>query len=403
MKKWLNIILIFLIILIVVLLSVLIYKDYLLQKKIKNAIIDIQLIDDLDITFNSNIKVSDLIKNINGNIVNDYKIDTDVLGNKRIDFFYINEQGIKIPYSININVIDDIPPLISIGTTYSVKVGYNKNLLDVILCGDNYDDNPTCTIKGDFDLNKVGKYSLVYEAIDSSGNISKKNFTLNVYKPSNNGNNSSSSKKVYFSDIYKEYKRNNTKVGIDVSKWQGKIDYEKVKNAGVEFAFIKLGGTNGFGGDYYIDSKFEENIEGFTRVGIPVGVYFYSYADSKEKAFIDALWVISKLKNYKIDLPVAYDWENWSSYNKFNLSFYNLTENARTFINTIEKFGYKSILYSSKSYLENIWLNYNEPVWLAHYTSKTNYKGKYNFWQMTSSGIVDGIKDNTVDINIMYE
>ena len=376
------------------------YQEYKEQERIKNAIIKVELIPELNIPINIEVYVMDLISSINGKIIDNYKIDTTKLGIKDVTFSFINEENIKVPYTFKINVVDVTPPVIWLNDTYSVKVGYSKKLEDVIMCGDDYDDTPTCYIEGEYDFNKVGKYPLVYNAVDASGNKTEKEFTLNVYKNSNST--SSSTKKVYFKDVVKEHKTENTQIGLDVSKWQGKIDYEKVKDAGVEFVFIKLGGSNGIEGDYYLDPMFKDNIEGFTKVGIPVGVYFYSYANSVLKAKQDAEWVVEQLKSYKIDLPIAYDWENWSSYNKFKMSFNTLTRSAETFIDTVESKGYQGILYSSKNYLEKIWLKGDYPVWLAHYTSKTNYQGDYDFWQMTSSGVINGITENTVDINIRY-
>ena len=376
------------------------YQEYKEQERIKNAIIKVELIPELNIPVNIEVYVMDLISSINGKIIDNYKIDTTKLGIKDVTFSFINEENIKVPYTFKINVVDVTPPVIWLNDTYSVKVGYSKKLEDVIMCGDDYDDTPTCYIEGEYDFNKVGKYPLVYNAVDASGNKTEKEFTLNVYKNSNST--SSSTKKVYFKDVVKEHKTENTQIGLDVSKWQGKIDYEKVKDAGVEFVFIKLGGSNGIEGDYYLDPMFKDNIEGFTKVGIPVGVYFYSYANSVLKAKQDAEWVVEQLKSYKIDLPIAYDWENWSSYNKFKMSFNTLTRSAETFIDTVESKGYQGILYSSKNYLEKIWLKGDYPVWLAHYTSKTNYQGNYDFWQMTSSGVINGITENTVDINIRY-
>ena len=376
------------------------YQEYKEQERIKNAIIKVELIPELNIPVNIEVYVMDLISSINGKIIDNYKIDTTKLGIKDVTFSFINEENIKVPYTFKINVVDVTPPVIWLNDTYSVKVGYSKKLEDVIMCGDDYDDTPTCYIEGEYDFNKVGKYPLVYNAVDASGNKTEKEFTLNVYKNSNST--SSSTKKVYFKDVVKEHKTENTQIGLDVSKWQGKIDYEKVKDAGVEFVFIKLGGSNGIEGDYYLDPMFKDNIEGFTKVGIPVGVYFYSYANSVLKAKQDAEWVVEQLKSYKIDLPIAYDWENWSSYNKFKMSFNTLTRSAEAFIDTVESKGYEGILYSSKNYLEKIWLKGDYPVWLAHYTSKTNYQGNYDFWQMTSSGVINGITENTVDINIRY-
>lgn len=377
------------------------YQDYKEKERIKNAIIKVDLIDNLEIEFNEKIYLSDLIESINGNLCKNYIIDTNVLGEKLVKFYFINEEDIKVPYEFTIKIVDKIPPLVWLNSTYTINVGDNINLLDKIMCGDNLDDSPLKEIIGEYDFSKVGTYPLMYKATDKSGNVTLKKFNL-IVKEKNNGGNSSSSNKIPFSEIYKNYKNSNTKIGIDVSKWQGDIDYQKVKDEGVEFAFIKVGGTNGINGDYYLDPKFEQNINGFLDVGIPVGIYFYSYANSVEKAISDANWVIEKIKDYDVTLPIAFDWENWSKFNQFNMSFYKLTNSAKAFIDTINKSGYKGILYSSKSYLENIWLKGDYPVWLAHYTSKTNYQGQYDYWQMTSSCKINGITSNTVDVNIMY-
>ena len=205
-----------------------------------------------------------------------------------------------------------------------------------------------------------------------------------------------------FTDIITNYKTDKTKIGLDVSGYQGEIDYDAVKNAGVEFVFIKVGGTLGIDGEYYVDSKFKRNIEGFNRVGIPVGIYFFSYAPSKKSAIKDAEWVYEQIKDYKVELPVVYDWENWSFYNEFNLSFYNLTANAEAFLDTLNKKGYEGMLYGSKNYIDKIWLQTKYPIWVAHYTDDPTISyEEYAFWQICDNGQIDGIYGN-VDINIMY-
>ena len=403
MNRFLKIIMIILISLVLLIGAYFGYKKYMEYKeemRIKNAIIKVELINPLEVEFNSDVKLSDLITSINGTLLDDFIIDTKIVGNKEINFKYINEEEIKVPYQFNLKIVDKTPPVIWLSDSYSVNVGYSKNLEEAIMCGDNYDDNPICYIKGEYNVNKVGKYPLIYEAIDSSGNKTTKEFILRVTNPSK-GNSKVTT--IPFRSLYNEYKKNNTKIGIDVSKWQGNIDYDKVKEAGVEFVFIKLGGQNGIGKDYYLDPKFKQNIEGFKRVGIPVGLYYYSYANSIEASEQDALWVIEQIKDYEIDLPIAYDWENWSSFNKFHVSFNTLTKSMEKFIETLNKHGYKGMLYSSKNYLEQIWLKTNRDIWLAHYTSNTDYQGKYLCWQRTSSAKISGITDNTVDVDICFE
>ncbi len=371
--------------------------------QIAHATIKVDLIDNLNIEVYSEIKLKDLIKNINGKLEKNTKIDTTELGKKEISFNYINDDNIKVPFSFNINIVDTTKPIISMYNSYSLYVGDDVDLAKEFFCGDNYDDNPKCLIEGEYNTSSVGEYPVTFKATDKSGNTISHDFIVYVKEKGNNSYTPTTPSTQAFSDIIQNYKTNKTKIGIDVSHWQGDINFSKVKEAGVEFAFIRVGSQKGIKGEYFIDNKFKRNIKGFNKVNIPVGIYFYSYADSKKAAIKEAKWIIEKIKKYDVDLPIVFDWENWGMYQEFNLSFYHLTEMANAFIKTVEDAGYDGMLYSSKNYLENIWYDTKHPVWLAHYTSKTNYEGDYKFWQLCSNGVVDGIADNMVDIDIMYK
>ena len=384
----------------IILLSV---GGFLLYKyiEIKNAVVKVVLKDNLEANFADTLKVSSFIESINGKIVDDYYLNTDSLGKKKIDFEYINDDGIKIKYNYEINVVDREAPLIWLGKSYNVTRGSEDNLIDKIMCGDNYDNNPECVIEGDYNLDNVGSYNLVFKATDSSGNVSKKKFILNVNEASSKKESNGVKSVTEFSDVIKDYKNDNTQIGIDVSKWQGDIDFSKLKSAGVEFVIIRIGSSTGINGENFIDSKFIQNIKNANSVGIPVGVYFYSYANSVDKAISDAKWIIENIKDYKVELPIAFDWENWGSFNTYELSFFGLTNMAKGFMDTVKDAGYDAMLYSSKTYLENIWMSVDYPVWLAHYTKNTNYAGDYSYWQICSNGRVDGINGD-VDIDIRY-
>lgn len=384
----------------IILLSV---GGFLLYKyiEIKNAVVKVVLKDSLEADFADTLRVSSFIESINGKIVDDYYLNTDSLGKKKIDFEYINDDGIKIKYNYEINVVDREAPLIWLGKSYNVTRGSEDNLIDKIMCGDNYDNNPECVIEGDYNLDNVGSYNLVFKATDSSGNVSKKKFTLNVNEASSKKESNGVKSVTEFSDVIKDYKNDNTQIGIDVSKWQGDIDFSKLKSAGVEFVIIRIGSSTGINGENFIDSKFIQNIKNANSVGIPVGVYFYSYANSVDKAISDAKWIIENIKDYKVELPIAFDWENWGSFNTYELSFFGLTNMAKGFMDTVKDAGYDAMLYSSKTYLENIWMSVDYPVWLAHYTKNTNYAGDYSYWQICSNGRVDGINGD-VDIDIRY-
>lgn len=396
---------IFLIILIILGVSGAFYYNYRETKKqeelIKNAKIEISTIDNLDIEFLTKLKVSDLITSINGKIVDDYEIDTKKVGIKTVDFIFINDDNIRLNYSIDINIVDTVPPLIWNASTYTVVKG-NEFDYSNVLCGDNYDSKPECSVVGDYDTNKIGSYKLEFKAVDSSGNEITSPFTLNVVesltptKPTNN-------EIVYkdYSDIVKTYKTDKTKIGIDVSSWQGDIDFAALKNAGVEFVIIRVGGNTGTEKDNFVDKKFNYNIEEANKYGIDVGLYFFSYANSKEHAIRDAKWVLDVIKDYDVKLPIAFDWENWNYFNSYNLSFYELTEMAEAFLDTLSKEGYKGMVYDSKNYLENMWLEVDYPIWVAQYNSSLSYKGDYLLWQICENGKVDGIK-GAVDVDIMY-
>ena len=117
--------------------GILLYK----YMQVKNAIVKVELKDNLEADFADTLRVSSFIKKINGKIVDDYVIDTDSLGMKKINFQYINDDGIKIKYSYEINVVDKEAPLIWLGKSYNVVKGSEDNLLEKIMCGDNYDSN----------------------------------------------------------------------------------------------------------------------------------------------------------------------------------------------------------------------------------------------------------------------
>ena len=399
--------LITLLLIIVVVLSILgynFYQKYRIEHAVKIVVLER---DELNVF--EDVHLKDIIKEINGNLINNKKIDTSKVGDLEISFEYITDEKIKVPYTINIKVSDKEKPFISKPSYYTVGVGeMTKEELEIeFFCGDNYDDNPKCTLEGDYDLTIPGNYQVTLKAEDSSNNINEHSFTLRVIERQKSSSKGNSNTGAYnytdYNDIIKKYKTENTKIGIDISHWQGTIDFKKIKENGVEFAYIRVGRGNGIGKEYILDDKFKEYIKGFNKENIPVGVYFYSYANSEEDAIKEAKWVLKQIKNYEVDLEIVFDWENWSDFQEYDLSFYRLSKAADAFIKTVEKAGYKGMNYSSKYYLENIWFKSNSPIWLAHYTEQTNYEGEYKVWQLCNDGKVEGIDDNLVDIDIMYK
>lgn len=340
--------------------------------------------------------ISDFIEVKNG-ILNDKKINTKQIGKKQVEFTYRNERGKEKVGEFEVNIVDKIPPIILISDTYTYTKNSNVNIEENVLCGDNYDKKPVCKIEGEYDLNQVGNYSVVYKAIDSSGNETVKPITLKVIEKSNSRGTVS---KISLDEIKTKYQNENTILGIDVSKWQQEINFEEVKNNGIEFVMIRVGTQKGPKEDSIIDAYFKENIENAKKAGLKVGIYYYSYASSVKEAKNQAKWVIEQLDPYKIDLPVVFDWECYTFFNSFHISLYDLNEIADTFLKEIEKEGYEGMLYGSKNYLETIWKTGKYKTWLAHYTEKTTYNEEYLMWQFTNRGSVPGIS-TMVDVDVM--
>lgn len=196
--------------------------------------------------------------------------------------------------------------------------------------------------------------------------------------------------------------------GIDVSKFQGDIDWQAVAADGVEFAFIRVG-NRGYGaeGKMLEDDRFEENIEGALQAGIKVGVYFYTQALNEAELLEEANFVLEKIAPYKLECPVVYDVEKVSGANgRMNaLSVEERTNLTLLFCQTIEAAGYKPMIYYNME-MATLMLDLetleNYDKWLAYYNPELYYPYDYKIWQYTHNGRVNGIKGD-VDMNICFE
>ena len=190
----------------------------------------------------NDVYLNDVIEIVNDEIKitsKNYKIDTTKLGKQELSVNYEYNKK-KYVYHYVFDVVDTTPPLVFSGTNKTVEINSDKNMCDLITYGDNYTGNVNCEIIGEYDLSNEGTYDLVYNLSDSSNNKTSVNVILNVVSEIKNESNTEQTE-TQFSDIYKNYKNENTEIGIDVSKWQGDIDFEKVKNAGVSFVIIRIG------------------------------------------------------------------------------------------------------------------------------------------------------------------
>lgn len=196
-----------------------------------------------------------------------------------------------------------------------------------------------------------------------------------------------------------------TTLGIDVSKWQGEIDWDKVKADGVEFVIIRCGYRGYTEGTLIEDPMFAQNIKGATAAGLKVGVYFFTQAINEVEAVEEASMVVTLIRDYDLEYPVFIDTESAGGNGRADaLDVATRTLVCDAFCSTIQNAGYKSGVYASRNwYNERVEAQELEDfvVWLAEYRSVPLYKGYYQMWQYTSKGRVDGIEGN-VDLNLSY-
>ena len=190
------------------------------------------------------------------------------------------------------------------------------------------------------------------------------------------------------------------KKGIDVSKWQGEIDFQKVKNNGVEFVIIREG--YGKKDPNQVDKKFKQNYEGAKKAGLPVGVYHYSYADSVSDAKLEAEFCLENIQGLELEYPVCFDIEDKE---QLKLNNRQRTDIVKAFCEEVEKAGYYAMFYCNLNWLNN-YLYAEELVpkydlWLAQWQVE-NPSVKCGIWQTCETGSIDGINGN-VDLNIAYK
>ena len=194
-------------------------------------------------------------------------------------------------------------------------------------------------------------------------------------------------------------------IGIDVSKFQSSINWQKVKNAGINFVIIRCG-YRGYGSGVLVqDPMFASHITGAKAAGLRVGIYFFSQAVSKAEAVEEASMAVKLARQYGINMPIAIDSEyaNGGAGRADGLSKSARTDITIAFCNTVANAGYKPMVYASKSWFSDHLDVSRFPssyrIWVAHYAKTCGYTGRYDIWQNTSKGSVDGVKGN-VDMNI---
>lgn len=192
-------------------------------------------------------------------------------------------------------------------------------------------------------------------------------------------------------------------MGIDVSKWNGSIDWNAVKNSGVNYVIIRVGYRGSSQGALIEDPKFKTNIKGATAAGLKVGVYFFTQAVDEVEAVQEASMVLDRISGYKISYPVFLDVEG-SGGRGDAIDSATRTAVCKAFCNTIKNAGYTPGVYANKTWLTSKMdagaLN-GYKIWLAQYAKTPTYTGRYDLWQYRSDGKVSGISGK-VDLNISY-
>lgn len=194
-------------------------------------------------------------------------------------------------------------------------------------------------------------------------------------------------------------------VGVDVSTHQGLIDWQAVKDAGVEFAIIRAGYRGTTQGLLYEDELFRDNLDGAKEAGLLVGVYFFSQAANGEEAAEEAEFVCGLLDGVSLDLPVYYDWEEVSGQSRIpGAAEIPMTECAVAFCEEVKAHGYEAGVYFNQTYgydhLDLLTLQ-DYSLWLAEYGNTPTFDYHFHCLQYTDSGIVDGI-ETEVDLNVFF-
>lgn len=192
--------------------------------------------------------------------------------------------------------------------------------------------------------------------------------------------------------------------GIDVSRYQQNIDWEQVAADGVDFAIIRCGFRGSTNGKLVEDSYFRQNIDGATKAGVKVGVYFFSQAITEKEAEEEAMAALALTRGYHMDLPIFIDSENAVNGRANGLDRDTRTRVLQAFCETVTREGGMAGVYASKNwYYNKVYASRLEQytIWVAQYSPVCDYTGKMDYWQYSSRESVQGIVGN-VDMNLVY-
>ncbi len=193
--------------------------------------------------------------------------------------------------------------------------------------------------------------------------------------------------------------------GIDVSEHQKEIDWQAVKDDGIQFAIIRIGYRGSTVGGLFTDARFLENLSGAHAAGLEVGVYFYSQANCEAEAVEEARYVLNLLDGKKLECPIFYDWEEGTprSERLNGVTMTDVSSFAAAFCKTIEAGGYDAGVYFNQKYGYGMKLYELQDYvfWLAEFDDTVSFRFATKYWQYTYQGTVDGIKTD-VDLDLRF-
>lgn len=194
--------------------------------------------------------------------------------------------------------------------------------------------------------------------------------------------------------------------GIDVSEHQGQIDWNAVRQDGIDFAVIRMGFRGSTVGKITVDGQFYANLNGAKAAGIGVGVYFYSQANCEAEAIEEAEYVLAAVSGYTLDYPIFYDWEEGTprSERLEGVTMSDVASFAEAFCKTVEAGGYRAGIYFNQKYGYGMNLNAlrQYSFWLAQFSDAMTFRYDTELWQYTYQGRVDGIETD-VDLDLAFQ
>ena len=294
------------------------------------------------------------------------------------------------------------PFFLNLSRSVTLKKGSAFDIHKYISYVDDLDPDVILDVTGSVDPGTVGVYELKFRISDHSGNSTSSSMKVEIVEKIQSGSSGSSTAlpTKSFQTFIDTYKTEKTMVGIDVSRYQGKIDFDKVAAAGCEFVIIKFGGFAG--GETFTDACYVENLKNAKAAGLKIGIYWYSSEGGAAAVRENAKYLYDSLNGEHLDFPIFFDWENYINFENYKMSLRDYNDMVLAFKDEARAHGYRGALYGSKSKLLTLFTDEVKEggVWLAHYTDQTTYTGDYFLWQQGLARI-DGINGD-VDVDVFY-